>query len=540
MNLRNRVDPKRCLTVLLLIVAVYFAFFWRLDGALLWRDEATTACWGRALSESDSLLPTVWDGEQLIVQGSKGHDFNRDLRPAMQSWLQFYVSAFAFRLLGVSTFSARFPFALIGILGIPLFYLIFKRLTESKNTALIAASVTVLSMPYLHYARQSRYYVLVLVIALAVIHEVVRGIQSPERRRSAATFARLGVYGVLLFLSNYFTFGILWIGVLLSALVVRERHYAYRLLLTTLAVSTVITPMLIGIHGSFIERAEITKFTYLVDYGTWFMQALGRVNHLMPIPVLLILGGFLLWRHAEETATERGVALWLWLIILSTVLVSVVLNKSSAFLRYYLHIIPIAILVVGIYAIWISRIWGRVPAVLFVGLLLIYHNDSPILEHSQSILTRQFAGNDTFNGPMVEFLQENVKPGERVAFTQNDIGMVAYFYLPRIKWSAILEATNPYNLPYRKRLSAEMFDDYTDVEWVVVWAKRGLPQRVETDYEMVWNYRFGPNISRKAIEQKIYTPQQVTITQAEEGMPMDLRYFDFYRKQQLADQSGTL
>ena len=146
MNLRTRVDPKRCLTVLLLVVAVYFAFFWRLDGALLWRDEATTACWGRALSEADSLLPTVWDGEQLIVQGSKGHDFNRDLRPAMQSWLQFYVSAFAFRLLGVSTFSARFPFALIGILGIPLFYLIFKRLTESKSTALIAASVTMLSI----------------------------------------------------------------------------------------------------------------------------------------------------------------------------------------------------------------------------------------------------------------------------------------------------------------------------------------------------------------------------------------------------------
>ena len=91
-----------------------YAAGYEVDSVPLWRDEATTANWGWLMAESGVWIPRVYDGDQLIVQAADGHDVNSHLLPAMQSWLQFYVSALAFRLLGVSTFSARFPFALIG------------------------------------------------------------------------------------------------------------------------------------------------------------------------------------------------------------------------------------------------------------------------------------------------------------------------------------------------------------------------------------------------------------------------------------------
>ena len=97
-----------------LIALAAFLLLWRLDAIPLWRDETTTANWGRLLAESGVWAPRVFDGEQLIAQAADGHDFNSKLLPAMHSWLQFYVAGIGFKLLGVGTFTARLPFVLIG------------------------------------------------------------------------------------------------------------------------------------------------------------------------------------------------------------------------------------------------------------------------------------------------------------------------------------------------------------------------------------------------------------------------------------------
>ncbi len=524
-------QPKQTYLIgFLFLVALYFAFFWRLDGALLWRDEATTACWGREMSASMSVVPSVLVGDQLVVQGAKGHDFNSHFQPAMQGWLQFYVSAIGFTVLGVSTFAARAVFALIGVLGIGLIYLIFKQLFDHQKIALLASFLSLLSMPYLHYARQSRYYVLAMVIALALIYELIKLSQREEL--PLGIYLRIGLLGILLFLSNYFTFGILWMALFFSFLLFANNAIRVRLAGVWVGVIIVVMPMLVGIHGDFIARAEIGKLAYLIDYWYWFLQAYDRVNYLFPVIPFLILGAFLIWRYPEQTRPTFKLVIWLWVALVVTVCVSVLVNKSSAFLRYYLHVIPMAIVLTGIYAVWIFRIWNVGLAFLFVGFTLIYHNISPVLDHSQSILKRQFSQDRSFNGPMVGFLDENVKAGETVAFSQNDIGMVAYFYRPDIKWCAILEAMNPYNQPYKNRLSAEMFDNYYNIDWVIVWGQLGLPQRVVYGYELVWHYRFGLDVLKPSVAQKIYTPEQYTITQAEAGMSSDLRYFDFYRKKQ--------
>ena len=103
----------RLLAALLIVVSA-ITLFWRLDAAPIWRDEATTATWARLMAETDVWIPYVYSDGQLIVQAPDGHDVNSKLLPAMQSYLQFYVSAVSFKLFGVSTWAARIPYALIG------------------------------------------------------------------------------------------------------------------------------------------------------------------------------------------------------------------------------------------------------------------------------------------------------------------------------------------------------------------------------------------------------------------------------------------
>ena len=102
----------RAALVTVLVISASVLLFWRLDNVNLYRDEATTANWGRLMSENGAWLPWVVDNGQLLVQASDGHDVNSKLLPAMHSYLQFYVTAFSFKLFGTSVFAARLPFVL--------------------------------------------------------------------------------------------------------------------------------------------------------------------------------------------------------------------------------------------------------------------------------------------------------------------------------------------------------------------------------------------------------------------------------------------
>ena len=130
---------KKALPLLLVAVSAVL-LFWRLDGIPLWRDETTTANWGRLMAESGVWVPRTFDGEQLLVQAADGHDTNSRMLPAMQSWLQFYVAAAGFKLFGADTFTARLPFAVID-------FQCGAAVTLRSTGALPSPASTLMSMP---------------------------------------------------------------------------------------------------------------------------------------------------------------------------------------------------------------------------------------------------------------------------------------------------------------------------------------------------------------------------------------------------------
>ena len=143
----------------------------------LWQDEAETALVARQMVKTNTWLPYAFDDQGPISQ-----DWNYQFKVSplwrWHPWLQFYVTALSFKLLGVSAFAARLPFALIGTAAYWYFLNFLTKHSPSLRGAkrrgnlaffLTAAILFLLSTPLLLHLRQSRYYSLSLFFTLLTI-----------------------------------------------------------------------------------------------------------------------------------------------------------------------------------------------------------------------------------------------------------------------------------------------------------------------------------------------------------------------------------
>jgi 4-amino-4-deoxy-L-arabinose transferase-like glycosyltransferase len=98
--------PFACLAALALALVLT-----NLGSDYLWADEGDTAV--LAVSIVRNGVPKAWDGV-TFTDSDKGARVNRDLVMISHPWVQYYVTAASFLLLGENTFAARLPFALAG------------------------------------------------------------------------------------------------------------------------------------------------------------------------------------------------------------------------------------------------------------------------------------------------------------------------------------------------------------------------------------------------------------------------------------------
>ena len=135
------------------LIGVFAALliFPNLSRSLLWQDEAQTALQARTTLQHG--IPMGHDGENSLSQ-EQGRDVDSNDVFRYHPWMQFYITAASFALFGESTFTARLPFALLGVATVVLTYYTARFLWRNEAAAIIV-SLTLLGQVLELKARSS-------------------------------------------------------------------------------------------------------------------------------------------------------------------------------------------------------------------------------------------------------------------------------------------------------------------------------------------------------------------------------------------------
>ncbi len=197
--------------LILIVIFSFILMFPNLGNRYIDGDEAITAMLGQSILENG--MPYAYNDNQLISQ----HDvsnlmYDTDINPRVtkenlwreQPWLYFYLEAGSFMLFGVNAFSARFPFALIGIFTIIFIYYFSKKITNNKRTAMLSALLLATSATFYLFARRARYFSMIMLFVLTTIYTYINLIDKEKRNRKNMFLFSLS--SILLFHTNYGVF----------------------------------------------------------------------------------------------------------------------------------------------------------------------------------------------------------------------------------------------------------------------------------------------------------------------------------------------
>jgi len=351
--------PYRVIGALILLVAV-FLFFFRLDHRPFWQDEAETACLAKNVLKFG--IPKAFDGINLISQ-EEGREFNPDYLWRWSPWLQIYVAAAAFKAGGLTTEAGRFPFALAGLASVWLVYLFVKRRFQDPAWALWSAALLALSVPFLLFSRQCRYYGLGALLVCLNLY----AFRSDWRSRFTPAALLVGSLA-LLFYTNYLLFFSYSGALLLAALLVyrRELHPSRT---WKVALCTILAVLPGTALFRLQQQAGMLDFTKIImNLEHYFADLL---QFMIPLPVALGL----LWRWRPffwrrpgfSLDPEERFAIFLALIILLNILIMALIPQQ--FFRYLVHLYPLVAILLG----WvIIKVWHyhKLSGVLLAVLLL--------------------------------------------------------------------------------------------------------------------------------------------------------------------------
>ncbi|MCX5796021.1 MAG: hypothetical protein NTY77_11050 [Elusimicrobia bacterium] len=333
----NPKGPDRWLIVLLALGALLI--FWDLGGRDLWEDEAHTALLARGILARG--LPYAYDGLNWVTA-----EAGRDLDPRhlwrWSPWLQFYAAAGALKLLGPGNWACRLPFALAGLLCVPLAYLLALRLWASRQAARWSAAVLLTSVPFLLHARQARWYALAYVFVsgmLCALPGLARG-----EKKAAAQWA---LCAALLFYTNHLVaMGVVAAFAIAAWAVVPGRAF-WKGFAWALATAFLLALPGAVYHGVLPQKAgaPLGYLRQLIFYAGAF------VTFVLPLPMLL-LAGREAWRPGAGEAGR-----WArFLLIFCASFILVLSAGSWGMFRYLSVLLPVAAVLCGLA---LSALWER-------------------------------------------------------------------------------------------------------------------------------------------------------------------------------------
>ncbi len=179
-NIQSLVAGSRYIqTLIILTIIGIFLRFYNLGYNSLWLDEATT------YSISVKSFADIW---QVTANG----EFNPPL---------FYWAEHIMLMFGNNEIILRFIPALLGVLAIPLFYLIGKEFLD-RNAGIIAATACTVSPFLIYYSQEARAYMMMLFfVAIATIF-FLKAMKSGD----LTYWILFGVFSALAFWAHFYAF----------------------------------------------------------------------------------------------------------------------------------------------------------------------------------------------------------------------------------------------------------------------------------------------------------------------------------------------
>ena len=469
-------NPQRVVAYLTVIAGLLA--FWGLGNHDLWEDEALTAVYGRNLMKTGTLIG--WDGKNLMGYGMRAL-VNEDMISTYAPPLQYLVSGLSLKIFGDNAAGGRSLFVLVGLFSIPLVAAWYKHEFDSDDFWIVAL-ILALSVPYLLYIRQVRYYPLGLTSAAGLLWVwAVIGHARHFRR-----WILLGtLFLCLLILSQY-----LYAAGALAVIAISLARKRYRnrnnviflavILLVGLAAATLVMILNADVAAQHLDLGvtdQLTKFVRLM----WIAPRDAVRFEFFPV-------GMLLFGAVGAAALGRAGIIHFRSILLALAYGMGIITAVSIFspqipgstttdadMRYYVLLIPLSAAVgAKIYELLRETGFRGVPELFLIILItsnvLTFNFLGRIGLHSRLV---QYVGevmNDYTTGSeaISQYIEEEISPEECIFIVPTAKVTSQLYYHPEHKFCGLVTNQAPFAKKHAGELRADLFWENAVPDYVIV------------------------------------------------------------------------
>lgn len=516
-------NSKKEYSVVLLCTLVFGVFvFLGARAHTLWADEAETGIFARNILHFGS--PTGWDGVNLMGIRD-GVTLNSDLVNARNPWPQYYVAAASTMLLGESALAVRFPFILISLLTIPLIFSIVNYF-GGKHSGYIAMLLATLSVQYILFSYQARYFALVNFFGLVQLWSVLR-----ITKKHWYWLFLAGISGTLFLYSNHGAFPFWFVSLCFATLYYHFKKQGKRALLPTIGIFLVLgavagVAFLPWLAFSSLSQSTVvvgvSVVSFIANFPIWFWLVYNQFNtaNVFPIGLVMILGIVAFVQKVHRRAIGFfSVFIISYFVLLTAASMLTPGSDAIGSIRYHTSMIPMFLMWVslGIDGLWR---WHKKVGILILVIFLatnLLSFSSPrsfLYEYIREAMTRYPTTDDL----VARYILAHSKPGE-TAFSSMDRSHepLTYFLGTRIKFVNRITLGNGKFFPKNiKILPTYIYHFISEPDWLVIYGNsetkhpvdwRELPVGVKLgDYEEIVLPVYALDMSRPELTMHEFSP----------------------------------
>lgn len=466
--------PSAWLALLIIAAAAYLALT-GLAHNYFWDDEAGTAIFARNLLDFGKL--TGWDGRNLAAYGN-GRELDDAFINRFFPPLQFFLAAASFRVLGVSTFSARLPFVLTGLAALPLFFMLLDEWTGRRRLWSICGLLLLSFSPsFLLFIRQCRYYSLVIFFPVAAYLFYRRYLKAGR----IVDLAALAIALLGLFFSHYlicFAFAAALLSVH-AAFHLRTRPpgpflAAAGIFLAAAAGHLIFSGIILPDLPAPAGKEWLSSRLTLLGWNCREINSYGFFPWMMIFPL-----AWLLCDRRGDRFIRRAVREWLLLIAVFVVAVSLaspqpVLPRGDADVRYLLPLLPFCagLLAAVVFSLRIpSKAAGGLVLVLLVSSNLFTLNPLyrlPLRFDLVSLIREIHRKHLTAYEAAVGFIREHCRQDDLLVVVPPNMADPLQFYAgDRVVFAGRLDRSTRLPLERVRELNPDLLVEESRPDWIV-------------------------------------------------------------------------